>query len=212
MTHPLSTVIPMAIHLTVCPGLGALVEPLAQVLAVAPADFFAPELIAIPGEGVRSWLTWQLSQRLGGSDGIVANIEWVFPATIGRRALGLTARHDLWGVDALTWAVHGLLLNDDVPGFPHHDADLARSRAIADLSTATDCADQEWWRRGNVGTTSTHWVALWPKRNAGSLFFGVPWCSTTAHRVRRRWPLSAWRTCAKMRPDPKSPSVSWSPA
>lgn len=123
----------MAIHLTVCPGLGALVEPLAQVLAVAPADFFAPELIAIPGEGVRSWLTWQLSQRLGGSDGIVANIEWVFPATIGRRALGLTARHDLWGVDALTWAVHGLLLNDDVPGFPHHDADLARSRAIADL-------------------------------------------------------------------------------
>lgn len=123
----------MAIHLTVSPDLGALVDPLAQVLAEVPADFFAPELIAIPGEGVRSWLTWQLSQRLGGSNGIVANIEWVFPATIGRRALGFTARHDPWGVDTLTWAVHALLLNGDVPGLRHHDADLGRSRAIADL-------------------------------------------------------------------------------
>jgi len=133
MTHPLSTVLAMAIHLTVGAGLASLVEPLADVLSQPPSDLFAPQVVAIPGEGVRSWLTWRLAEHLGGPAGIVANIEWVFPATIGRRALGFVDRHDPWGVDTLTWSVHTVLHQAQVPGVPVEQGDLARSRAIADL-------------------------------------------------------------------------------
>ncbi len=123
----------MALHLTVGAGLTTLVDPLAAVLSDVSGDLFAPDVVAVPGEGVRSWLTWQLSQRLGGPHGIVANIEWVFPATIGRRALGLTDRHDLWGVDTLTWAVATVLRDGALPEIRSHEVELGRARAIADL-------------------------------------------------------------------------------
>jgi len=123
----------MALHLTVGQGLQALVDPLARVLSDVPADLFTPEVVAIPGEGVKSWFTWQLSQRLGGTQGIVANVEWVFPATIGRRALGVIDRHDPWGVDALTWAIHTVLRQGALASVPDEAVDLGRARAIADL-------------------------------------------------------------------------------
>lgn len=123
----------MALHLTIGPGLEALVDPLAAALSSFPADFLSPDVVAIPGEGVRSWLTWRLGERLGGLNGIVANIDWVFPATIGRRALGLVERHDPWGVDTLTWAVHTVLSTGGVPRLPAAWTDLGRARAIADL-------------------------------------------------------------------------------
>ena len=131
--HPLSTVHPMAWQLTVGSGLAALVDPLADELSHVPADPFAAQLVAVPGEGVRSWLTWQLSQRLGGGDGVVANIEWVFPSSLVRRALGGSDLLDPWGVDALTWAVHEVVSQQAVAGLPDAEPDLARSRAIADL-------------------------------------------------------------------------------
>ena len=63
-------------------GLGALVDPLVEVLSQVPDDPFQAQLVAVPGEGVRSWLTWQLSQRLGGHRGVVAHVDWVFPSTV----------------------------------------------------------------------------------------------------------------------------------
>jgi exodeoxyribonuclease V gamma subunit len=123
----------MAMHLTLGVGLDALVDPLAEVLATVPDDPFAASVVAVPGEGVRSWLTWQLSQRLGGGHGIVANIEWVFPSTIVTRSLGVSDSLDPWSVDTLTWAVHHVLTTGAVDQVPHVQPDVSRARAIADV-------------------------------------------------------------------------------
>lgn len=131
--HPLTTVLTMAMHLTVGPGLAALVDPLVEVLAAIPDDPFAAQTVAVPGEGVRSWLTWQLSRRLEGGQGVVANIDWIFPSAIVNRSLGLTDQPDPWTVDTLTWAVHHVLSTHMLDGVANLRPDLSRSRTIADL-------------------------------------------------------------------------------
>lgn len=133
MPHPLTTVLTMPMHLTVGPGLAALVDPLVEVLAAVPHDPFAAQTVAVPGEGVRSWLTWQLSQRLEGGHGIVANVDWVFPSAIVNRSLGLADQPDPWHVDALTWAVHHVLTTRTVDDVAHVRPDLSHARTIADL-------------------------------------------------------------------------------
>ena len=42
----------------------ALIGPLAELLATAPADPFAPDVIAVPSRGVERWVTQQLSLTL----------------------------------------------------------------------------------------------------------------------------------------------------
>ncbi|QXC63298.1 exodeoxyribonuclease V subunit gamma [Aquihabitans sp. G128] len=64
---------------------------LAEVLAEAPSDAFAPEWIAVPSEGMRRWLALELARHLGASgpgsgDGVAANIETAFPGSLRTRA------------------------------------------------------------------------------------------------------------------------------
>jgi exodeoxyribonuclease V gamma subunit len=118
----------VTLHLTVATGLGALADELATVLAHPATDPFAPEVVAVPGDGVRSWLTARLAERLG----VVANVEFVFPARLVARALG-TDRRDTgaWGVGPLTWAIHGVVAeHGEELGLP---LDAVRCRAVADL-------------------------------------------------------------------------------
>jgi exodeoxyribonuclease V gamma subunit len=129
----------MGLHLRVAPQLEELAEAMAAELARPSADPFITELLAVPGDGVRSWLMDQLSRRLGRSsddhtDGIAANIEVVFPASVVRRALAADPDHhqviSAWSVGALTWAVHELL--HSVGPEIGIEGDLQRARTIAD--------------------------------------------------------------------------------
>jgi exodeoxyribonuclease V gamma subunit len=94
-----------------------LVDALAQVLAQPPDDPFAAEMIAVPARGIERWLAQQLSSRLGTSpgrgDGVAANIEFPFPATVIGRALAaandLELDDDPWIPSRLVWPLLSVL-------------------------------------------------------------------------------------------------------
>lgn len=136
----------MGLRLTVAESPTLLVEALADVLARPTADPFAAEVVAVPADGVRSWVLHTLSERLGATghghpDGVAANIEVVFPATLIRRALGHDAVAPGWQIGALTWTIHAVLsewvghepAQQVVFAAPDDGIDLLRCRAIADL-------------------------------------------------------------------------------
>jgi exodeoxyribonuclease V gamma subunit len=112
----------VGLHLHVDTGLAALADRLAARLADVPSNPLAPELVVIPGEGVRSWLTHAISTRLG----ICSNIDFVYPAAFVREVLGSESGLGRWGVGPLTWVIQSLLADDGAP-------DALRARAIADL-------------------------------------------------------------------------------
>jgi exodeoxyribonuclease V gamma subunit len=131
----------MAFHLTVAGSLEPLADALAGVLAdQSPgADPFESELVVVPGEGVKAWLRARLSRRLGatgtGTDGpgngVVANIDHVFPATVVHAALGDDLDLGVWTTGPLTWSVHEVLQSRGAEFGQRTDA--LRARAIADL-------------------------------------------------------------------------------
>jgi exodeoxyribonuclease V gamma subunit len=125
-------------HLTVAPSIEHLIDPLAEELSRPLTDPFAAEVVAVPGDGVRSWLTARLAERLGhtgSTDGVVANVSFVFPSQLVARAIGRVTPSGPWSVGSLTWAVYDVLHD------PSHDhaaalgvtADAVRCRSIADL-------------------------------------------------------------------------------
>lgn len=151
VSHPAGTVGAVTFHLTVAGSMEALIDPVSAVLARPLDDPFATEVVAVPGDGVRSWLTARLAERLGVSgppadgsqpDGIVANVRFVFPSTLVAAAISRLRADandadgpDPWSVGSLTWTIRAILDDDDVdwrhplPG----RTDLLRCRAIADL-------------------------------------------------------------------------------
>jgi exodeoxyribonuclease V gamma subunit len=88
-----------------------LVGALAEILAVAPSDPFARELIAVPTRGMERWLTQQLSGHLGVSpgraDGICAAIDFPQPGRLLADALaagsGVDPDRDPWRAERLVW-------------------------------------------------------------------------------------------------------------
>jgi exodeoxyribonuclease V gamma subunit len=126
----------VAMHLSVAGSLEPLVDELGDALATPLDDPFATEVVVVPGDGLRRWLTGRLAARLGATggpapDGVVANVEFLFPATLVRRALGEGCGLGAWSVGPLTWAVLDALLAE--PGHFGQSPDAVRARAIADL-------------------------------------------------------------------------------
>lgn len=121
----------MALAVTVSESPAALADALAERLAESPTDPFAREIITVPGDGVRTSLIEHLSQRLGATDdggnGIVANLQFMFPGGLIRRALAEIG-DQRWEVNRLMWAVHHVLGHGRAT-----PPDLARCRMIADL-------------------------------------------------------------------------------
>ena len=66
-----------------------------------------------------------------GADGIVANVDFVFPAGIVGRALGEASGVGRWSTGPLTWAVHAVL--QEIGPELGQATDAVRARAIADL-------------------------------------------------------------------------------
>ncbi len=86
---------------------------LGEVLRQPVADPFAPEVVSVPTRGVERWLTQQLSawlgSRAGRSDGVCANIDFPFPASVVGRALaagsGVAREADPWLPEHAVWAL-----------------------------------------------------------------------------------------------------------
>ncbi len=136
MSQGIGSVADVAMHLSVAGSLEPLVDELGTALASPLADPFAAEVVVVPGDGLRRWLTARLATRLGATggpapDGVVANVDFLFPATLVRRALGDGCGLGAWAVGPLTWAVHDALLAD--PDHFGQSPDAVRARAIADL-------------------------------------------------------------------------------
>ncbi|CAA9353723.1 MAG: Exodeoxyribonuclease V gamma chain [uncultured Nocardioidaceae bacterium] len=95
----------------------ALVEALAAVLGSAPADPFAPEVVAVPARGVERWLTQRLSARLGqsavGGDGVCAAVNFPSPTRLFADAVaagsGFELDDDPWAPGRLAWALLALI-------------------------------------------------------------------------------------------------------
>ena len=88
-----------------------LIEALRAVLADAPPDPFAPELVAVPTRGMERWLTQRMSSALGATpgraDGICANVEFPFPHRLAGAAVaaasGIEPETDPWLPERLVW-------------------------------------------------------------------------------------------------------------
>ena len=126
----------MTLRLSVAHGLAPLADALADELARPGSDPFAREMVAVPGDGVRAWLVARLATLLGVSspsdtDGIVANVDFVFPAKLVRLALGESQPTGAWSVGPLTWAIYEVLQTHGAQlGQP---GDVVHARAVADL-------------------------------------------------------------------------------
>ncbi|MEZ5144871.1 MAG: exodeoxyribonuclease V subunit gamma [Acidimicrobiales bacterium] len=115
------------LHLTVAGSLEPLADELADRLEVPLADPFTPEVVVVPGAGVRDWVTRRVAGRLG----VAANLDFAFPAALVARVLGDDDGYRAWAVGPLTWAIHEVLVErGEELGLP---ADAVRARAIADL-------------------------------------------------------------------------------
>ena len=76
-------------------------------------DVLAPELIAVPGQGVARWL----SLRLAHQQGIIANTLWQFPAELlwhlFRAILGNVPVTNAFSADVLAWRVLNVLIDEE---------------------------------------------------------------------------------------------------
>ncbi|MFC4373803.1 exodeoxyribonuclease V subunit gamma [Nocardia halotolerans] len=111
----------MPLHLHRAERADALAGGLAQVLAVAPADPFAAEVVAVPAKGVERWLAQRLSGVLGvrgDGDGVAANICFPSPAALVGEVLAAAAdiapEDDPWAGQRLVWTLLGVI--DEVAG------------------------------------------------------------------------------------------------
>src|SRR3954451_7860534 len=93
-----------------------LVQALCEMLAHAPADPFAPEVVAVPTRGMERWLTQRLSTVTGTSagraDGVCANVEFPSPRRLVDEAVaaaaGFDAEEDPWLPERMVWPLLGV--------------------------------------------------------------------------------------------------------
>src|SRR4051794_32066628 len=89
----------------------ALVGALRDLLAVPPADPFAPEVVSVPTRGMERWLAQRLSGSLGATpgrvDGVCANVEFPSPRRLLGGAVavasGITPDEDPWLPERAVW-------------------------------------------------------------------------------------------------------------
>lgn len=129
----------MALHAHLVASLDEVVPQLTDQLSQPTNDLFTHELIVVPGAGVQQWITERLASTLGASagsrDGIVANIDTVFPGALGSRLLGGWERDDPWSVARLTHTLVDLIAErpELVPEGRRRDGPVSAARRTADL-------------------------------------------------------------------------------
>lgn len=95
----------MTLHIHRAERTDVLVDGLGALLAAAPADPFAEDLVVVPARGVERWLCQRLSHVLGagsGSDGVCAGVAFRSPASLIAEISG-TGEDDPWSPEVMTW-------------------------------------------------------------------------------------------------------------
>ena len=119
----------MALHLHRAQRSDALVRGLAEVLSDPLPDPMAPEVVAVPAQGIERWISQRLSAVIGASgperaDGVSANIEFPSPARLVASTIslasGVAPQDDPWNPERLVWTV--LAAIDDHLGAPGFEA------------------------------------------------------------------------------------------
>ena len=124
------------LHLTIGESLDDLIELVVARLAVQ-VNPLERRTIVVPNSSVSQWLEQQLAQRLGRTenrrDGVVANLETIYPSSIENRYLYNDKRdRDLWSVERLALALLGA--RNAVSELSLADA-LRRAKELSDVLT-----------------------------------------------------------------------------
>lgn len=192
-----------------CPDLEPLLEHAAQSLAQPLSDPFATEIIVVPHSDMVRYLKRNLSRHLGATtstrgDGIVANIDFVYPRQLANAStsdlLGLSTSP--WDAHRLTWSIaHVARANElAVPGFTR--APLAVSRRAADLFDRYASHRPEMlkhWRNpgGVLAGDQLSWLHSDGSQNWQQLLFAAVAefvdSATSTHALRATHNLAAFR-------------------
>ena len=115
-----------------------LVDALVERLAVPSDDPFVPDLVVVPNAGMREWVSTRLIDALG----VLSGVEFVFPAELARRTVGLPGPdEDRWRPERLAWHVLAMMVDGTElgrtpwEGVPHRPWTVARR--VADLLERT---------------------------------------------------------------------------
>jgi exodeoxyribonuclease V gamma subunit len=164
-----------------------LVGALRDLLAVPPADPFAPEVVAVPTRGMERWIAQQLSEQLGAgdgrTDGVCANVLFPTPRRLVGDAVaaasGVDAETDPWLPERSVWPLLDVvdeclaepwleLLATHLGGPVAGEADpLKRSRRFATVRHLAGLFDEyalhrPEMMRGWVDDAGAHWQSkLW---------------------------------------------------
>lgn len=96
----------MTLDLRIAARPEALLDALDGWLSVVPDEVFAFDVVVVPNAGIREWVTTELLAR----HGVLSHVEFVFPAELTRRAIGLPRpEDDAWRPERLTWQVLALM-------------------------------------------------------------------------------------------------------
>src|SRR4051794_21197144 len=146
-----------------------LIEALRELLADAPADPFAADVVSVPTRGIERWITQRLSAVLGTSpsraDGVCANVLFPPPGRLVGDAVAVASAADAaaapWRPERAVWLVIGvaaaclgepwMLFLADLPGGDRATADpLKRARRFATVRHLADLFDSYALHRPDV--------------------------------------------------------------
>ena len=160
------------LHVHRAPRADRLASALAAMLAHAPADPFAADVVAVPTRGMERWLTQHMSAVLGASpqraDGVCANVLFPTPHRLttdaAAAACEIDPARDPWLPERAVWpllaivdeslhepwltALATYLGADSTASRSSGRGDSASSATSRRCSTATRCTGRRCWRRG----------------------------------------------------------------
>ena len=151
-----------------------LVDRLADRLAPPTDDPFTTDLVVVPNAGMREWVATRLMDRLG----VLAGVEFVFPAELTRRTLGLPdPADDPWRPERMAWHVLALLAEGVDLGATPWDGIPPRpwtvARRVADLLEG-------------AASQRPDLVAAWTAGGDGGLGADRAWQAATWRALRER--------------------------
>ena len=167
-----------------------LADRLALDLARPVSSVLAPDLIAVPGQGIARWL----SLRLAHQQGIIANTLWQFPAELlwhlFRAVLPDVPTTNAFSAEALTWRVLNVLVDE---GF------VATHPALSHYLESRD-PQQRWQLAQRLGQLYEQylvyrpdWICRW-QRQAAENWQGALWRQLIDDGNDRHWLIAQQET------------------
>ena len=177
-----------------------LADRLALDLARPVSSVLAPDLIAVPGQGIARWL----SLRLAHQQGIIANTLWQFPAELlwhlFRAVLPDVPTTNAFSAEALTWRVLNVLVDE---GF------VATHPALSHYLESRD-PQQRWQLAQRLGQLYEQylvyrpdWICRW-QRQAAENWQGALWRQLIDDGNDRHWLIAQQEMLRRLNGDPSA--------